>query len=451
MKRHSTRQNRKIKKTKESHKSTHLAILKGLFWVALFVFLGKIAGAAKEMAIAYRYGVSEHVDAYLFLFNLITWPIAVWFSVITYILPPIAAKLSQSDGNALVKFRAELLAFSLLLGIIVAQLFWFGLPLLFKTTWLGLSPKTISIASGMIAEIASLAPFGILVGLFSTWLLSSGRHVNTLLESVPALSILLAVLLLPEFGIKALAWGTVAGYAIHMLALMFPLARHKEIELPRFTSKSEQWPYFWKGFGILLIGSALSGLNTIVDQFFAAKLDTGSISIISYANRILALILGLGATAIARATLPVFSKMKSQNSGNLQRIAMFWVNLMLLLGLLTAAISWWLAPWMVKLLFERGAFKASNTLIVVDLFRDGLFQVPFYFAALTLVTLLASHGKHKLMAISGTSNLLVKAVANYYLLPIYGVNAMMLSSGVMYFASFVLLYLFAQFGLKKSN
>ena len=433
----------------KSHSSEHLAILRGLLWVALFVFLGKLAGAAKEMAIAYRFGISEEVDAYLFLFNLISWPITVWFSAVSYMLPPIAANLNQNDRKELAKFRSELLAFALLLGIIVALAFWFGLPFLLDVSGLGLSPSTISIARKIIPEIVSLAPFGIMVGLFSAWLLSYGRHVNTLLESVPALAILVAVLLLPQYGIKALVWGTLIGFAVHTLFLMIPLIWNKEIELPRFTSHSSQWPYFWKGFGTLLIGSGIGSLSMIVDQFFAARLDTGSITTISYANRILALLLGLGATAISRATLPVFSKIKSEKSGDLKKIAMFWVRLMFLLGLVTAAVSWWVAPWLVKLLFERGAFKASDTLIVTDLFRYGLAQVPFYFSALALVTLLASHGKHKLMAISGATNLLVKATANYFLIPIMGINAILLSSGIVFMVSLILLYCFATLGLKR--
>jgi hypothetical protein len=46
---------------------------------------GKLAGAAKEMAIAWRYGVSDTVDAYVFVFNLATWPVSLWFGVLTVV------------------------------------------------------------------------------------------------------------------------------------------------------------------------------------------------------------------------------------------------------------------------------------------------------------------------------------------------------------------------------
>jgi putative peptidoglycan lipid II flippase len=432
-----------IRKRISNAHSDHHAIFRGMVWVALFVFLGKLAGAAKEMTIAYRYGVSDKVDAYLFIFNLISWPVTVWFSILTIVLVPLVARVRQEDASAeLPRFRAELFAFALVLGCDLALIFWFGLPFLLRSSWLGLSISTVSIATDIIPNMVALAPLGILVSLFSAWMLSAGRHANTLLEGVPAMGIMVALLVLPQNEVGPLVWGTLAGYMAHVLILASPLAWRGEIERPRFTSRSPQWPNFWQGFGIMLVGSGLGSFNGIIDQFFAAQLETGAIATISYANRILALILGLGATAISRATLPVFSRMRSQNGEHLQRIAMLWIRLMFVIGVITVIINWWLAPWVVKLLFERGAFTTSDTKVVTEAFRYGLGQVPFYFPALALVTLLASHGKHKLIAISSVINLLVKTGVNFVLVPLMGINAILLSSAVMYMVSFFLLYWF---------
>ena len=66
----------------------------------------------------------------------------------------------------------------------------------------------------------------------------------------------------------------------------------------------------------MLAGQALISFIGIIDQFFAAPLGTGAIATLSYANRILASMLGLGATAVARATLPVFSQAQAQGGSN---------------------------------------------------------------------------------------------------------------------------------------
>ena len=77
------------------HIPSHHAIARGMAWVTLFVFLGKLVGAAKEMTIAYRYGISDQVDAYLFIYNLIIWPVGVWFSILTVVVA-LAARIRQA-------------------------------------------------------------------------------------------------------------------------------------------------------------------------------------------------------------------------------------------------------------------------------------------------------------------------------------------------------------------
>src|SRR5215475_2002035 len=98
----------------------HRAIARGMVIGSLFVFLSKLAGAAKEMAIAWRYGVSEVVDAYLFIFNLLNWPIVVWFSVLSVVLIPLAARVREKNPKDLPRFRAELLGLTLVLGFALA-------------------------------------------------------------------------------------------------------------------------------------------------------------------------------------------------------------------------------------------------------------------------------------------------------------------------------------------
>ena len=80
--------------------SEHRRIAVGFFWVSLFVFVGKLAGAAKEMAIAWRYGVSAHVDAYVLVLNLVTWPVSIWFNILSIALvPPSCAPLTRTPAS----------------------------------------------------------------------------------------------------------------------------------------------------------------------------------------------------------------------------------------------------------------------------------------------------------------------------------------------------------------
>lgn len=417
----------------------HHAIARSMVWVAVFVLLGSIARAAREIAIAYRYGVSAEVDAYLFVFNLVNWPVGVWFSILTVILVPLAASIRQAGLTELPRFRSELFGLALMLGLILAFLGWLGLPLLLNSSWAGLSANTATIATLMVPTLALLAPLGVLVSLCSAWMLAAGRHSNTMLESVPALVLLLVLFAFPGGGVQPLVWGTLVGFACHLISLIAILARQGEIEAPRLTQQSTQWPAFWHGFGIMLVGQALMSLTTIVDQFFAAHLGTGAIATLSYANRILTLILGVGAMMVSRATLPIFSESHVHDGKQLHRVAGQWAGFLFVLGVIAMISGWWLASWGVRLFFERGAFTADDAEAVAAVFRYGLPQLPFYFAGLVLVSLLVSQRRYRAISVIGVINLVVKIISSALMVPSLGVGGLMVSSTVMLGISCLLL------------
>lgn len=419
----------------------HQAIAAGMASVVLFVFIGKLAGAAKEMVVAFRYGVSEEVDAYLFVFNLVSWPVGVWFSVLTVVLVPLAARLRYESKESIAIFRAELLGLTILIGAAITILFWLILPSLLRFSSSGLSPSTSLIAITMVPELGGLIFLGFLASLFSAWMLSARRHANTLLEGVPAVAILSTLLIMPVGGIAPLVWGTLIGFAFHLISLAIPLVKSREIELPKFTHDSTHWSVFWQGFGIMMVGQMLMSLIGIVDQFFAAHLGAGAISSLSYANRLLALILGLGATAISRATLPVFSQAQTQRGEVIHDLAKYWMKVIFILGVLAIFIGWWLAPFGVNLLFQRGAFTANNTEVVTEIFRYGLLQLPFYFSGLVLVSQLSSQGNYKSIAFIAASNLPIKLVLNFLLIPRFGLIGLMISTGLMLFSSMVMCWI----------
>ena len=140
----------------------HHAIFKGMVSVALFVFLGKLMSAGKEMAVAYRYGISAEVDAYQFVSNLIGWPLGVWASVLTAVLVPLVARIRQADGHELARFRSELLGFSLVLGVGLAVVAWLCINTMLLQGWSGLPAHTAQLAASALPGLILLLPLGFL-------------------------------------------------------------------------------------------------------------------------------------------------------------------------------------------------------------------------------------------------------------------------------------------------
>ena len=425
----------------DNHGSYHRRIAIGFLWVGLFVIVGKLAGAAKEMAIAWRYGVSDKVDAYVFVVNLISFPVSIWFSVLTVILLPLAARVRYLNPETLPRFRGELLGLTLATGAVLGGLAYYCLPLLLASGWAGFSGAALEQALAMAGPLSFLLPMGLTISLFSSWMMVNGHHRNTLLEALPAL-VILGMLLLPQsWVIEPLIWGSLAGFVLQMAGLCWALQRDGELQHPMLGFQSPVWHGFWSCFAIMVAGHAMMSGTGTIDQFFAAHLEAGAISTLSYANRIISLIVALGALTISRSILPIFSELAGQGKDSeIDEMTRQWVRFMFVLGLIVMAVAWTLAPWAVKTLFERGAFTPSNTSDVTVAFQFGSIQLPFCFAALVLTSMLASQKEYKTLAIIGILSMAVKILFNIILTPYLNINGLMISTTLMYVGSFTFLH-----------
>jgi putative peptidoglycan lipid II flippase len=410
----------------------HVAILKGMMTVAAFTLVGKLMSAAKEMALAWRYGLAAEVDAYQFLYTLISWPVGIWASVLTAVLVPLAARIGGSTHDELPRFRAELFGLAIVLGSALALLAWLALRTMLALGQGGLPAASAELARDALPGLVLLLPLGLLTALQSAWMLAAGRHLNTLLDSIPTLFIAAAILAVPVGGIAPLVWGTVLGGACHLLALLLPMARRRELDAPRFGLASPQWRWFWQGFGIMLGGQALMSLTTVIDQFYALGLGTGAVATLGYANRMLSLVLGLGAIAVSRATLPVFSQAAPGAAADLRRLAMRWAGLMFVAGVLVMLVGYVVAPWVTALLFERGQFGSGDTRSVSQALRFGLPQLPFYFSSMVLVSFALSQRRFGLIFWSGVIGCAGKLFGNVLLVPTLGVNGVALAASFVY-------------------
>jgi peptidoglycan biosynthesis protein MviN/MurJ (putative lipid II flippase) len=421
---------------KDAQQTHHRRIALALFWVGLFVLVGKLVGAAKEMAIAWRYGVSDVVDAYVYIFNLINWPVSVCFSVLTVVLLPLIARAKTEDPDELVLFNRELFGLMLLVGCGLGLAMWLGLPLLFDAGLAGLAGRSLEAARQMLGPLCIMVPLGMLISYFSAWMMARGFHRNTLMEALPALAILVALLLPGHLLDEPLVWGSVLGFALNALALAFAIRSSGELRVPAFAFRSTAWNGFWHSLGIMALGQVLISSTAVIDQVFAAKIGQGAISSLNYANRVVTILLSLGGLAISRATLPVFSEMAAKgDEGAVRSVAFHWAKIMAGLGLAGATFAWVLAPWMVSVLFQRGAFTAQNTEQVAEVLRYYLVHVPIYFYALVLAAALSSRKLYFPLMITGVIALVLKPLSTVVLIHFMGVNGVALSTAILYIAT----------------
>lgn len=400
--------------------------------VAAFALAAKLIAAVKEMAIAWRYGVSEVVDAYLFVFNVLLLPVTVWFGVLTVVYIPLAAKLRAERSSELHELRSELLGAAIVTGSALALAVTGALWAFFESSWSGFPPEARRVALEITPWMAVLIPLGLATHWGSVQMMSESRHGNTFYEGIPALVLLVIVVAAPMSGPWPLVWGSVAGAMLHLLVTLAAAERGARVQWPRFSMRSPLWKPFWAGAVLVLFGQLLQNLTGIVDQLFAARLGEGAVSILGYVSRVLSLILSLGAMAVARAALPVFARMQAEGGDRVRRVAFRWAVILFAGGVAVLLVSWPASEWAIRLLFERGAFDSADTAVVSEIFRYSLVQVPFYFASIVLVYAILSRGDYRAVTALGAINLVAKLAAALLLVPAFGLAGLMFSTAFVY-------------------
>ena len=419
--------------------SDHRRIAQGAARVAFFLLLGKAAGALKEMAVAYRYGVSSVVDAYQFTMTMANWLPVTIVGVLSVVLIPVLVRTRYEDARIRVRFLGELQAWVIGLGVVLGVLTYAVWPYVLQVAGKGLPPDVQSMSSQLTLAFAPAALLTLVTGISAARLRAHERHINTLLDSVPAVVILIWVMLAATaHDVGPLLWGTLVGYAIQCAWLLW-LASRVDGTWGRPTPglSSPHWPDLVKAAGVMLLGQVAMSFVGPIDQYTAANLGANANATLGYASRLLSLVLGIGAASVGRAALPVLADIQGRGDvAHARSTALKWSGLMLLAGAMVTLAGWFLAPWGVSLLFQRGAFTAENTQTVAHVLRWGLLQLPFYFGVLILVQLLASQNRYRIMAVIAIANFALKAVMNYVLAPTMGVAGIMLATSVMYALSY---------------
>jgi len=176
----------------------------------------------------------------------------------------------------------------------------------------------------------------------------------------------------------------------------------------------------------------MSGTN-LVDQTMAAMLGSGSVSVLSYGKKITTVAVGISSMALSAAVMPHFSRMvAARDWSGVRDTLKSYVPLILLVTVPLAVILTLSSQSMVRLLFQRGAFTADDTLKVASVQSLLLLQLPFYVLGIFFVRLISAFkANHILMwgtAISFTLNI----VLDYLFMRWLGVAGIALSTTIVY-------------------
>jgi putative peptidoglycan lipid II flippase len=404
--------------------------------VAVFTLATRLAGAAKEIVVAQRFGTSDEVDAFLLAFLLPSFAMAVIGGSLSTALIPAYVEVRQHQGQAAAQrlfSTVMLLCVGLLAGaaLLLAALVPALVPL-FGSNFS--SPKI-----QLTVELSYLVlPCLVFTGVATIWSAVLNAHGSFAPGSAAALAVPLAIivaLLLAGgvLGIRALPVGLLAGSGVHAALVGVALRREGLRLMPRWDGYTAQVHRVVGQYLPMAAGMLVMELNPVINTVMAAQLPAGSVASLGYGNKLVAFGMGVGSVSIGAAVLPHFSSMvASRDWRELRGTLRTYAAAVLAVTIPVTALGMVLSEPIARLLFQRGAFTSADTLQVARIQMCYLAQLPFHLTGMLFVRFISAVSSNRALMWVSMGTAFVNVAGNYILSKHLGAAGIALSTSLVY-------------------
>ncbi|WGM02893.1 murein biosynthesis integral membrane protein MurJ [Arsenophonus nasoniae] len=347
-------------------------LLKSLAAISSMTMFSRILGFIRDAIIARFFGAGMATDAFFVAFRLPNLLRRIFAEgAFSQAFVPILAEYKNQQGDEAT--RTFIAYVSGLLTLILAIVTLAGIlaaPWIIYITAPGFTdtPDKFDLT---VRLLRITFPYILLISLVSL----GGAILNTWNRfSVPAfaptllnISMIMSVLLLAPYcepPIIALAWGVFAGGILQLLYQLPYLKKIGMLVLPRISLRNSGVWRVMKLMGPAIIGVSVSQISLIINTIFASFLQSGSVSWMYYADRLMELPTGVLGVALGTILLPSLAKSFSTGDHQEYQRLMDWgLRLCFLLALPCAIALAILAQPLTVSLFQYGNFTGYDAVM----------------------------------------------------------------------------------------
>lgn len=369
-------------------------LLRALASVSAMTLLSRILGFVRDLVIARAFGAGAMTDAFFVAFKLPNLLRRLFAEgAFSQAFVPILAEYKNRRGEEATRQLVGRVATVLFVAVAcVTALGVIGAPLIVLVSAPGFTADPDKFQ--MTVDLTRVVfPYILFISLVSL----AGGVLNTFSRfMLPAFTpvllniamILAATLAAPWFDppVLALGWGAFAG-GILQLALQIPALRRLGL-LPRWdwNPRDEGVRRILKLMGPAAIGVSVAQISLLINTLFASFLETGSVSWLYYADRLMEFPSGMLGVALGTILLPSLAKHYADNdTGEYSKLLDWGLRMTLLLAAPAAVALGVLAVPLISTLFLYGEFTPHD----VEMTRQALLAYSIGLLGLILVKVLA--------------------------------------------------------------
>ena len=369
-------------------------LLKALATVSGMTLLSRILGFVRDFVIARVFGAGMFTDAFFVAFKLPNLLRRLFAEgAFSQAFVPILGEYKNKRGDVEAKRLVDHVATILFLVLLAVTLIGMaGAPLLVYLSAPGFSTDpdkfalTIDLTRITFPYILFMSLVALSGGILNTWSRFAVPAFTPVLLNVAMIG--MALFAAPHFEqpVIALGWAVFLGGALQ-LAFQLPSLRLIGM-LPRFSLdwKDEGVRRILKLMGPAVLGVSVAQVSLLINTIFASFLDTGSVSWLYYADRLMEFPSGMLGAALGTILLPSLSKYHAKGEFDEYSKLLDWgLRLTLLLAAPAALALAIIATPLIATLFHHGAFTANDVFMT----RNALVAYSIGLLGMILVKVLA--------------------------------------------------------------
>jgi len=348
-------------------------ILQSAAMIGIFTLISKGLGFIREVLIASRFGSGMETDTYFVAMTATVIIMgAVGTALNTTLIPIFSEIKAKGGGEAQKKYLNNILNLVFIITIILSIIAFIFSPLIIRILGKGFKGEQFQLAVSLNRIGLPIIIFLGFTYVFSGYLQSNQIFGPHAIMGIPynLVFILYLFFFSKEFSISTLMIVSVIAASTQTL-IQLPAVIHSGYRYSLRINLRD--PYIHKATALVipvLLGSSVHQINAIVDKTLASELVKGSISALTYSNRMNEMIISVFVMAITTVIFPILSQAFSQeDKGQLKSILNKGVNFILVITIPATIGIILLAEPIVRIFFERNAFDARATLMTSSALR----------------------------------------------------------------------------------
>jgi putative peptidoglycan lipid II flippase len=390
-------------------------------------FVGLVGGVVAQTVIAWRFGTTAQLDAFYVALLLSSYFPIVYQTAVADPFVPAYLKSGSSP-----RFASAVLGLTIASGAAAAVVLVLCRHALVRWTSPGFSPAESGFAEHDVIALA-LVPMFYAVGLGLTAVLASRHRFALARAAVLVVPVCQCVGILAGaslWGASALAWSTTLGYFGYALVLWASTGFVNPLEARLADLRSPAMRMLVAVGAPMTVTIAAGSLHAFIDRSMVSHLAAGSISILTYAERLNNVLCSVFLIPLTFVALPYLSSATERT--DFLRVYRSNIRAALVVFNPIAVFAGGLSFELVDVALRRGSFSQADAARVGTVFSAYMIGIPFYAAAALTGRAFVASGKTWILAVLAPLALLLKLFLNTWLIGRYDIAGAALSTSIGY-------------------